>query len=168
MHKCRRELERYQRHFAHGQEMPSLEVILPPEHQIRGLGPITISGQTSSANLRKAIAALEVEIRKFDDPKYFDAVELESVKAHRAVTSAFDRERASGFAHTLGFWWSVASLEYYMGYVDNMAKQTTADLRTYARKYIIGKPHITGVLLSPTDRAALKLSSEELATGEDN
>jgi zinc protease len=131
-------------------------------------GPISITGQTSSANLRKALAALEAEIRKFDDPGYFDPVELEDVKAHRAVTSAFDRERASGFAHTLGFWWSVASLEYYMGYVDNMAQQKTTDLRAYARKYIVAKPHITGVLLSPADRAALKLSTGELAAGEQN
>lgn len=126
-------------------------------------GPISISGQTSSEKLRRALAALEVEIGKFDDPDYFDPVELEAVKAHRAVTSAFDRERASGFAHTLGFWWSVASLEYYMGYVDNMAQQKTSDLRAYASKYIVGKLHITGVLISPADRASLKLSSEELA-----
>jgi zinc protease len=131
-------------------------------------GPITISGQTSPENLRKAIAALDAEIAKFDDPNYFDAVELEAVKAHRAVTSAFDRERASGFAHTLGFWWSVASLEYYMGYVDNMAQQKTTDLRAYARKYIVGKPRVTGVLISPSDRSAIKLSSQELAAGEPN
>lgn len=128
-------------------------------------GPISITGQTSRENLRKALAALDAEIKKFDDPTYFDPVELEAVKAHRAVTSAFDRERSSGFAHTLGFWWSVASLEYYMGYVDNMAQQKTSDLRAYARKYIVGKPRITGVLLSPADRAALSLTSEELAKG---
>jgi len=131
-------------------------------------GPISITGQTSSANLRKALSALEAEIKKFDDPGYFDPVELEAVKAHRAVTSAFDRERASGFAHTLGFWWSVASLEYYMGYVDNMAQRKTTDLRAYARKYIVAKPHITGVLLSSANRAALKLSTDELAAGEQN
>jgi len=131
-------------------------------------GPITISGQTSPENLRKAIAGLEAEIRKFNDPGYFDPVELEAVKAHRAVTSAFDRERSSGFAHTLGFWWSVASLEYYMGYVDNMGQQKTSDLRAYAGKYIVAKPHITGVLISPTDRATLKLSSEELVTRRPN
>jgi len=127
-------------------------------------GPISISGQTSRENLRKALAALHAEIKKFDDPSYFDPVELEAVKAHRAVTSAFDRERSSGFAHTLGFWWSVASLEYYMGYVDNMAQQKTTDLRAYARKYIVAKPHIIGVLISPADRVALKLTAEELAT----
>lgn len=134
-------------------------------YTLNHVGPITISGQTSPQNLRKALAALEAEIRKFNDPGYFDAGELEAVKAHRAVTSAFDRERASGFAHTLGFWWSVASLEYYMGYVDNMAKQTTADLRAYATKYIVGRPHITGVLIDPASRKQLGLTTQELSVG---
>jgi len=134
-------------------------------YTLNQVGPITISGQTSPENLRKAISALEAEIQKFDDPGYFDSDELEAVKAHRAVTSAFDRERASGFAHTLGFWWSVASLEYYMGYVDNMAKQSLGDLRAYATRYIVGKPHITGVLIAPEVKQQLKLTTDELARG---
>jgi zinc protease len=125
-------------------------------------GPITISGQTSGEQLRDALNALYGEIAKFETPGYFTLDELEAVKAHRAVTSAFDRERASGFAHTLGFWWSVASLEYYMGYVDNMAQQSLDDLRAYARKYIVNKPHITGVLIAPDARQALKLTPGEL------
>src|SRR3954469_1006422 len=125
-------------------------------------GPISISGQTSPEQLRDALTALYAEIAKFDTPGYFSADELEAVKAHRAVTSAFDRERASGFAHSLGFWWSVASLEYYMGYVDNMAQQTLADLRAYARRYIIGKPYVTGVLIAPQARQALKLGAGDV------
>jgi zinc protease len=129
-------------------------------------GPITISGQTSPEQLREALSALYGEIAKFDKPGYFTSEELEAVKAHRAVTSAFDRERASGFAHTLGFWWSVASLEYYMGYVDNMAQQTLEDLRAYARRYIVGKPHIAGVLIAPDARQSLKLAPAELIGGD--
>jgi zinc protease len=129
-------------------------------------GPITISGQTSPEQVREALAALYSEIAKFDNPGYFTAEELEAVKAHRAVTSAFDRERASGFAHTLGFWWSVASLEYYMGYVDNMAQQSLDDLRAYARRYIVGKRHITGLLISPDARQSLKLTEADIVTAE--
>jgi zinc protease len=125
-------------------------------------GPITISGQTSAEQLRDALAALYGEISMFDTPGYFTSDELEAVKAHRAVTSAFDRERASGFAHTLGFWWSVASLEYYMGYVDNMAQQSLEDLRAYARKYIVDKPHVAGVLIAPDARQSLKLAPGDL------
>jgi zinc protease len=127
-------------------------------------GPITISGQTSASQLREALAALYGEIAKFDTPGYFTSDELEAVKAHRAVTSAFDRERASGFAHTLGFWWSVASLEYYMGYVDYMAQQSLDDLRAYARKYIVDKPHIAGVLIAPDARRSLNLVPGDLVT----
>jgi zinc protease len=132
-------------------------------YTLNNVGPITISGQTSPENLRKALAALDAEIAKFNDPSYFDAGELEAVKAHRAVTSAFDRERASGFAHTLGFWWSVADLEYYMGYVDNMAKQTTADLRAYASRYIVGKPRVTGVLINSAAKQQISLTTRELS-----
>ena len=136
-------------------------------YTLNNVGPITISGQTSPENLRKALTALDAEIRQFNDPGYFDPTELAAVKAHRAVSSAFDRERASGFAHTLGFWWSVADLEYYMGYVDNMAKQTITDLRAYASKYIVAKPRITGVLIDPAARRSLTLTIDELSGGAD-
>ncbi|HXC25226.1 MAG TPA: pitrilysin family protein [Gemmatimonadaceae bacterium] len=125
-------------------------------------GPITISGQTSPDRLRKALAALQTEIPKFVQPGYFDEESVKAGQAHRAVSSAFDRERASGFSHTLGFWWSVASLEYYMGYVDNMAQQKIPDLQAYARKYIVGQPHVTGVLISPDGRRQIGLTVDEL------
>ena len=120
------------------------------------VGPITITGETTPEKLRDALAALEQEIRRFDDPTYFSGAELEASKRKRAVGTALGLERASGFAHTIGFWWSVASLDYYMGYVDNMASRTPADLRSYAKRYIIGKPRVTGVLLAPEARTALK------------
>ena len=125
-------------------------------------GPITISGQTTPDKLRPALAALDHEIAHFDSIGYVSAEALAEVKAQRTVNSAFGRERASGYAHTVGFWWSVADIEYYFGYVDNMAAQTSADLARYARRYIVGKPHITGVLISPQDRATLGLSESEL------
>jgi hypothetical protein len=49
-----------------------------------------------------------------------------------------------------------------MGYVDYMAQQTIADLRAYARRYIVGKPHITGVLIAPEARRSLRLAPEDL------
>jgi zinc protease len=134
-------------------------------YTLNNVGPITISGQTSPQRLRQALAALYAEIPRFSTASYFDPEEIAATKAQRAVSSAFDRERSSGFAHTLGFWWSVASLEYYMGYVDNMAEQTLADLTGYAGKYIVGKPRITGILIHPDARRALSLTTQELIGG---
>jgi zinc protease len=126
-------------------------------------GPITISGQTTPDKLRRALVALDAEIAHFGDSTYFSREALDASKASRAVSSAFGVERASGIAHTIGFWWSVASVDYFMGYVDNMGKQSLTDLTRYARKYILGKPRVVGVMISPEDRRALGLTEAELA-----
>jgi zinc protease len=126
------------------------------------VGPITISGQTTPSQLAAALAALEREIEQLADPRYITQEELDATKAERSVSTAFGLDRASEFAHTLGFWWSVAGLEYYMGYVDNMAKQTLEDLRSYARKYIVGKHRIVGVLIDPAARRSIGLTREQL------
>jgi len=126
------------------------------------VGPITISGQTTPDKLKSALAALEAEIQRFTEPGYFSKEALEAVKAQRTVSSAFGRERASGFSQTIGFWWSVADLEYYMGYVDNMAKQSLVDLRGYAAKYIVGKPRVTGVVIPAEARQSIALTTADL------
>jgi zinc protease len=126
------------------------------------VGPITISGQTSPNQLQAALSALEREIERLADANYITQEELVSTKAERSVTTAYGLDRASEFAHTLGFWWSVAGLEYYLGYVDNMAKQTLDDLRAYARKYIVGKHRVVGVLIDPSARRSISLTREQL------
>ena len=135
-------------------------------YTLNHVGPISIIGQTTAPMLKQALAALEAEITRFSDPAYFTRAELEAVKTQRIVSSAFGRERASSFAQTIGFWWSVASLEYYMGYVDNMASQTATDLKSYVDRYIVGKPRVTGVLISPQDRRSIGLTEAQLLGGK--
>jgi zinc protease len=127
-------------------------------YTLNHVGPITIEGETSPDKLKQALAALRDEIRKLNDPGYFSAAELNATKQHRIVGTMLGLERASGFAHQLGFWWAVTGLDYYYGYVDTMGKQTAQDLQSYAAKYIIGKPHVTGVLLPPEVRRGLRLT----------
>ena len=126
------------------------------------VGPITISGQTTPNQMQAAMTALEREIGRLAEAGYITQEELDASKAERSVSTAFGLDRASDFAHTLGFWWSVAGLEYYMGYVDNMGKQTLADLRDYASKYIVGKHRVVGVLIDPNARRATGLTVEQL------
>ncbi|HEY4132480.1 MAG TPA: pitrilysin family protein [Gemmatimonadaceae bacterium] len=126
------------------------------------VGPITISGETAPGKLRAALAALREEIQKLNDPGYYSAEELAATKQHRIVGTELGLERASGFAQQLGFWWAVTGLDYFLGYVDTMAKQTPADLQTYAAKYIIGKPHVIGVMVPTGAKDALGLTAASL------
>lgn len=135
-------------------------------YTLNHVGPITVSGQTTPSKLRLAVAALEAELGRVMENGYFSQEQLEAVKRQRTVNTLMQLERASGFAHQLGFWWSVTGLDYFLGYVDAMAKQTPDDLRAYARKYIVGKPHVVGVLLSPESRRAAGVRSAELLQRE--
>lgn len=131
-------------------------------YTLNHVGPITVSGQTTPEKLRPALAALEKELARFTDPSYITPAELEAVKAQRQVTSAFGIEKASEIAHTIGFWWSVASLEYFMNYTDQMAQQRITDLMRYTKTYIEGKPRLTSILISAQARKALGLTEAEL------
>ncbi|GAC1491112.1 MAG: hypothetical protein NVS1B5_16050 [Gemmatimonadaceae bacterium] len=111
-------------------------------------GPITVSGETTPENLHSAIAALDAEVARLTAPDYFEIASIESIKQQRVAGTAFGLERASGFAHQVGFWWSVTGLDYFLDYVDKMARRKPRDLRAYVNKYVAGRPHVTGVLLS--------------------
>lgn len=133
-------------------------------YTLNQVGPISISGQTTPDKYRAAMAALEREIARFTDPTYITSAELEATKAQRAVSSAFGIEKASEIAHTIGFWWSVSNLDYFMGYTDKMAQQRIADLMRYTSTYIAGKPRVTNVLLSTEARRTIGLTESELLT----
>ncbi len=131
-------------------------------YTLNQVGPISIVGQTTPDRLKEAVAALQREVERLADPGYITPEQLAATKAQRAVSTAFGFDTPSDHAHTIGFWWSVSGLEYYMGYVDNMAAQTLDDVRAYARKYIVGKPMIVGVLLPPGVKADLGLKDADL------
>ncbi len=133
-------------------------------YTLNNVGPITVSGQTTPEKFREAMAALYSELNQSVKPGYFTQDELEATKANRAVSTAFGLERSSESSHTIGFWWSVSGLEYYMKYNDEMAKRSAVDLREYANKYIIGKPHIVGVMMTAADRRKLRLTESELSS----
>lgn len=135
-------------------------------YTLNQVGPITVSGQTTPARLRQALAALDDELRKVVAPGYVTQAELDAVKRQRTVGTLMSLERASGFAHQLGFWWSVTGVDYFLGYTDAMARQTPDDLRRYASAYIVGKPRVTGVLLSPASRRATGITPVELVRQE--
>ena len=117
------------------------------------VGPITITARAAPERVGPALQALRSEISRFDDPDYFTPEELKIAKKRVEVDAAFDLEAGSSLAYTIGFWWSVAGLDYYRGYVDGMIAQDEDDLRAYVTRYMLGKPKVMGLLLSEATRA---------------
>jgi zinc protease len=126
------------------------------------VGPIRAFVQTTPQNLLAARAALFEEIGKMADENYITPEELAAAQEQLGIQAVQERERTSAWAHTVGFWWAVAGLDYYRTYVPNMQRVTRADIARYVRTYLIGKPYVAGVLISPAARAQINLTPEQL------
>ncbi|MFN2432773.1 MAG: M16 family metallopeptidase [Gemmatimonadota bacterium] len=125
-------------------------------------GPIRLTAQTAPERVAALLRALEREIAAFDDPGYVTPEQLAAAKKRIAVAEVYAREQPSQFAHALGFWWAVAGLQYYLGYVANVQNVDAQDLASYARTYIQEQPRVTGVLIAPADRERVGLVREGL------
>ena len=129
------------------------------------VGPISVFAQMTPDKALEARKAIMEEIAKLGDENYITQKELAAAQTQLGIQALYGREQASEYAHTVGFWWAVTGLDYYRNYVPNMQKIRRADLASYARKYIIGKPHVTALLVSPADRQKLNITSAQLMDG---
>lgn len=134
-------------------------------YTLNHVGPITVFAQLAPAKLIEAKRVVLEEIAKMADTSYITAKELAAAQRQLGINALYEREQSDAWAHTVGFWWAVAGLDYYRDYVPNMQRVTRQDIARYVETYMIGKPYVTGVLVSPETRAKLNLTAEALLTG---
>jgi len=120
-------------------------------------GPITLFAQTTTDRYAKCVKAITDEIAKMTGAGYFTDEQLANAKTILAIDEQYGRERPSQYCHTVGYWWASAGLDYYLSYVDNLKKVSRQGIAEYLNTYVIGKPHIMGVLVSGQDRKKLGL-----------
>jgi zinc protease len=130
------------------------------------VGPISVTAQTTPEKALEVHRALLDQVERFDDPGYVTPEQLAAAKTAVRIEQIYDQEQASGFAHTVGFWWAIASLDYFLDYVDEMQDVSEEDIAEFARTYMIGKPHVSGVLIHPEARAAIDLAADDLLSQE--
>jgi zinc protease len=126
------------------------------------VGPIRITAQTSPERVRPLLRALDREIAAFDDAGYFSDEEMAAAKSRIRVAAVYEREVPSSFAHTLGYWWAVANLQYYLNYVPNVQAVDREDLAGFVRTWLQGRPRVVGILMTPESRAETGLTPAEL------
>ncbi len=118
-------------------------------------GPIVLTAQTSADKYKELLQAIQKELSSMSSPDYFTDDQLANAKTILAIDQQYEQERPSQFSHTVGYWWAIAGLDYYLNYVSNSSKVTRKDISDYVNTYVIGKPYIMGTLVSPADRKTL-------------
>jgi zinc protease len=120
-------------------------------------GPIQIIVVPNPAKIKEAVKVLQEHMDMWDADDYFTDEQLETAKSQLEIGEGFGKEKTSEYIHTITYWWSSASVDYYTNYVSNLKKVTRQDIKDYVRKYIKGQPSAWGLLISPEMRESLKV-----------
>lgn len=126
---------------------------------LKHVGPSTIFMVPNPQKMKEAIAALEQEIALWDSDDYFTDEQMKAAKNQLMIQDVYSRESTSSFVHSITFWWASATIDYYLGYIDNLKKVTREDMKNYVKNYIKGKPNVTGILVSPAMKESLDVMS---------
>lgn len=117
---------------------------------VNDVGAISFHGKTPQARSQEALTMLLDAMEKFD--LLLEEIredDLTIAKKRRQVRGALGREQAATLAHSLAFWWAAAGIDYYLGYPERLSAQTLDDLQRFARRYVVGRPRVIGVLGPP-------------------
>jgi zinc protease len=131
----------------------------------RNVGPINLILSTDPPKAKDAMKAVYAEVNAFTRPDYFTDEELESAKTILENNDLFDREKASEYAHTLGFWWSSTGIDYFRTYHAKLRAVTRADINKYLTNYVIGKNRVAVALATPEGKKQANLTEQDLIGG---
>ena len=115
-------------------------------------GELDLSAVCEPSKVAEVYQALLDEVEKFDDPDYFTAADLKAAQRQLEVGHIYEQEQGQNFAVNLAFWWAVAGLDYTIDYIPQVKKVRLEDLRAFAKKWIIGKVRVTGILVGDENR----------------
>jgi len=94
------------------------------------------------------------------DAAYFTAEDFRVVKQKLEDEQILSLETPEKFIETLSFWWSVASTDYFFGYVPNMKKVEPKDIAAYLTAYVARNVAVVSLRINPDDYYAEKASLE--------
>lgn len=113
------------------------------------VGPISLIVIPNPAKVKECFEEVKKQISMMDNDDYFTDEQLETAKRQLEINDVRGKEITSDYVHTISFWWSSASLDYYFDYINHLQKVSRADIQKYIRKYIKGKPYCAGLLVNP-------------------
>jgi zinc protease len=127
-------------------------------------GELTLYASVKPENLKKAQKLLMEEAPKWATKDYFTDSQLQDVRRSLIIDHKREVNKPSAYTKTLAFWWAITGLDYYKTYVDNLRKIGLGQVQAFVKKWLVGKQHISSVLISPEDAkvAGLKDTSEPL------
>ena len=121
----------------------------------RNVGPVALFVAATPEKGEACLTAALAELPKMREPDYLSDEEMTNAALALKIDFANQAEQPSTYAHTLTYWWASAGLDYYRSYEENVAKATRAGVARFLDTYVLGKPYVLGVMVSPETAKAV-------------
>ena len=119
----------------------------------RNTGPIYLRFSSTAENARTCIQSIRNELGRIKSPDYFTDEDLQLGIRLFQMDAALERERPADLVHDLTFWWATGGLDYYRQRIPRTSAVSRADIGRFLDRYVLGKPFVLGVMLSPQTAA---------------
>lgn len=115
----------------------------------RYTGPISLNVGPSPAKVKECYEEVMKQIKLMTSADYYTDEQLANAKAILIRDDVRRKEKPSSLASQLTYQWCSTSLDYATNLTDNYQKVTRADIKNYVDKYILNKPFVGGLIISP-------------------
>jgi len=112
-------------------------------------GPIQIFIVPNPNKLKECYAELLNQISMWNNPDYYTDDQLKDAKGILLRNDIMAKEKPSSLPSQISFMWCSTSLNYYTDNTDDYQKVTRADIKRYLETYLINKPFVGGMIISP-------------------
>lgn len=111
-------------------------------------------GRRSSADLvhsfKERARGYEITSMKVD-PSYFSAEDYDAARSRLLRKRTAEISTPDGMIGALSFWWAAASVDYFLGYPDRIAKTGPAEVSDFLETYIMRNLEVVSVRMNPGD-----------------
>jgi zinc protease len=114
----------------------------------RNVGPLDLDFEATPERVDDCLRAVLAELMRLREEGLTDEA-LRGAVRRMEVDQAHDRERTRLLSRRLVLWWSVADVEAYLASLEEARRVRREDLVRLLDTYVLGKPFVLGVMVSP-------------------
>ncbi|WP_259069767.1 M16 family metallopeptidase [Mucilaginibacter sp. X4EP1] len=113
------------------------------------VGPVSIFVVPNPNKLKECYAEINNQLVLMSSPDYYTDEQMKDAKAILLRENIRAKEKPSSLPSQVSYDWCSTSLNYYTNITDDYQKITRADISKYLSTYILNKPFVAGMIISP-------------------
>ncbi len=122
-------------------------------------GMISLIVSPNPTKVKECYDEVQKQMSQWGKADYYTDEQLTDAKAILLRQHSRELEKPSSLPSQLSFNWCSTSYNYYTDLTDNYQKVTRVDIAKYMNTYIVGKPVVSGIILTPEANKAANVAS---------